>query len=329
MSPLNLAVIGECMIELSGQPFKAMQQNFGGDIINTAIYLKKLAGDRINVYFVSSVGKDALSNALVAKWQEYGITTDHVLANSDKRLGLYMIQNDDDGERVFHYWRNDSAARYLMQHKDINQVFDQLAQCDAVYLSGISLAILPEADCEALLAKLVKLHDTGVKIIYDSNYRPALWQQTGKEVGLTAEQSLARAKEVNQQIFAITDLALITLDDEQALWHDASLDACRTRIAKYGIKEIVLKDGANGCQYCVNDQQSNYPTTKIDTVVDTTAAGDSFNAGFICYWLQQQKIVSCATAGNLTAGQVIQQKGAIVELDSNRIIDSVNALTET
>lgn len=327
MGTINIAVIGECMIELSGQPFKTMQQSFGGDIINTAIYLKKLAKDEINVHFVSSVGQDALSDALVEQWQHHGIDTTHVLEDTNKRVGLYMIQNDARGERIFHYWRNDSAARYLMQHADVNHVFEALERFDAIYLSGISLAILPAADCEALLVKLTEMHERGVAIIYDSNYRPALWQYSGSEINLSAEQSLERAKNINKQILAITDLALMTLDDEQALWQDDDLASCRSRLERFGVGELVLKDGANGCQYSSKDEPSLFTTDQIEHVVDTTAAGDSFNAGFLSYWLRKQPIAACAQAGNLTAGQVIQQKGAIVDIDSQTIIDQVSPLT--
>lgn len=326
MGTINIAVIGECMIELSGQPFKTMQQSFGGDIVNTAIYLKQLAKEDINVHFVSSVGQDALSDALIKQWQHHGIDTTHVLKNKDKHVGLYMIQNDAQGERVFHYWRNDSAARYLMQRPEIDHVFEALESFDAIYLSGISLAILPAADCETLLVKLANIRELGVSIIYDSNYRSALWQYSGSEIGLSTEQSLERAKTVNKQMFAITDLALITLDDEQALWQDTNLESCRDRLEQFGIKELVLKDGANGCQHSSKGSHSLFPTDKVAQVIDTTAAGDSFNAGFLSYWLREQPIAACAKAGNLTAGQVIQKKGAVVDINIQAITHQISSL---
>jgi 2-dehydro-3-deoxygluconokinase len=65
MSAKSIAIIGECMVELSGQPFSAMQQNYGGDSINTAIYLKKLAAQSVNVNYVTAMGSDPLSHALI------------------------------------------------------------------------------------------------------------------------------------------------------------------------------------------------------------------------------------------------------------------------
>lgn len=312
MSELKFAVIGECMVELSGQPFTNMRQNFGGDTINTAIYLKMLAKEKIDVSFVSSVGDDSLSKALMDKWQQLGINTSTVLINSNKQPGLYMIETDNYGERTFHYWRNDSAAKYLMQHADINVIFEKLSSYDAVYLSGISLAILSDQDCQLMLSQLKQLKKLGVKIIYDSNYRPALWQ------------SVEYCKRISNDILALSDLALFTFDDEKALWQDDSIESCRIRLQLTGVNELVLKDGANGCQYSNTHTLVNYPTTPVVKVIDTTAAGDSFNAGFLALWLQSAPINQCAMAGNLVAGQVIQQKGAIVDINLNYIFEQLS-----
>lgn len=300
------------MVELSGQPFSTMQQNYGGDSINTAIYLKKLAAQSIKVNYVTAMGSDPLSQALIEKWQQQQLNTEYVLINSNKQPGLYMIQNDSSGERTFQYWRNDSAAKYLLTHPEFSNVLSMLNTVDAIYLSGISLAILPEQDCNALLTHLEELAAKGIKIIYDSNYRPALWSNKN------------HCQLINAKVYALADLALVTLDDENELWGDVSLTNCTQRLHKQGAKQLVIKTGEDGCQYSKSNADKSitveqFSTTQIAKVVDTTAAGDSFNAGFLAFWLTDSPISQCALAGNLLAGQVIQQKGAIVSLDVNAI----------
>ncbi|MDN4501104.1 sugar kinase [Alteromonadaceae bacterium BrNp21-10] len=299
----QLAVIGECMVEISGRPFSTMQQSFGGDSMNTAIYLKKLSGDKLDVNYVSAMGIDALSSAMIEKWQSYGINTDWVLRDQQKHAGLYMIQNDASGERTFQYWRNDSAARYMVQHPQFETMMAALSGCQAIYLSGISLAILPQQDCDTLLDRISELAESGVKVIFDSNYRPVLWQSTD------------RCQHVYERIYAMSDLALVTYDDEQALWADESIEQCRQRLHQCGVKQLVVKDGANGCQFSVDSNVAFYPAQRVDNLVDTTAAGDSFNAGFLSHWLFNGWIEQCAQSGNALAAQVIQQRGAIVEID--------------
>ncbi|MGX9461266.1 sugar kinase [Shewanella sp. A14] len=308
MSSLKIAVIGECMIELKGQIFGDMQQHFGGDVMNTAIYLKKLAANNMDVSFVSSMGTDTLSIALIQRWLSHGILVDKVLLNPHKNAGLYLIQNTTDGERTFQYWRNDSAAKYMVQHQQFATVIDDLAEFDAIYLSGISLAILPSEDAQFLLSQLKKLTQSGVKLIFDSNYRATLW---------SSRQECQQRMKI---VLAMSSLALVTFEDEQRLWGDNSLSLARQRLHQQGASQLVIKDGANGCHISHKNssgiiETQHYPTEQVPHVVDTTAAGDSFNAGFLCYWLQGEPLANCALAGNYTAAQVIAQAGAIVEID--------------
>jgi len=302
MNGLKIAFIGESMVELAGEPFGHIKQSFGGDTMNTAIYAKQLLEENDIVSYVTLVGSDPLSLALMKKWQDYQIDTRFCLSSSDKNIGLYFIHNHDDGEREFYYWRNDSAARYLMQHKDIDEVFDALRGYDLVYLSGISLAILPETDRASLCAHLLSLKRANVKIAFDSNYRPSLWQT----------QQLA--KKWYEELYALCDIALVTYDDEHALWQDASIQDCITRLLFCGVAELVIKDGANGC-YCVSHEgRQHVPAEKVAMVADTTAAGDSFNAGYLSACLKGQRKESCAALGNVVAAQVIQHQGAIVPI---------------
>lgn len=304
----KIALIGECMAELSGKPFGTISQGFGGDTVNTSVYLKTLLPDIGTVSFVSGMGQDPISTAMIDKWQEYGIDTQLVLSNSEKQVGIYYIENDDSGERFFHYWRNDSAARYLMQHPKVETVFQQLREYDAVFLSGISVAILPDEDKPKLLAALVQLKQAGVKVVFDGNFRSKLWC------------NLEQAKDLYQQMYHLSDLALVTFDDEQDLWGDSDINECKQRLSEFDIAELVLKDGSNGCLYISQGNTLVVPTIPVKNVVDTTAAGDSFNAGFLAGWLTGCDNKFNCELGNQLAGQVIQKKGAIVDIDSGGLV---------
>jgi 2-dehydro-3-deoxygluconokinase len=58
---------------------------------------------------------------------------------------------------------------------------------------------------------------------------------------------------------------------------------------------------------------------KVSTVVDSTAAGDSFNAGFIAARLKGANLRDAVHAGSSLAAQVIAKFGALVEVDVSRI----------
>ena len=84
----RIALLGECMIELRGQLFGTMQQYFGGDTLNTAVYLARLAADSpVNVADATEFGTDAFSNAMLQ-----GQSPD-VAARSGNKIASIVIQH--------------------------------------------------------------------------------------------------------------------------------------------------------------------------------------------------------------------------------------------
>ncbi|QLB41708.1 sugar kinase [Mannheimia pernigra] len=298
----KLSIIGECMIELNGEPFGNMYQTYGGDSLNTATYLTRVTPpEQIEVRYISALGTDKLSQGMLDAWQADNINTDFVLRDEHRQPGLYLIQLDKQGERTFLYWRNQSAARYLLQHADYPKALNAIAETDMVYLSGISLAILSENDRFQLIEQLHALKTQGVKIAFDSNYRSKLWKSTE-----TAQRYYAN-------LLDLVDLALVTFDDEHLLWGDTNEQDTLTRLAQYGIETIVVKQGSRGATVQTHNEQIFVPTIPIENVVDTTSAGDSFNAGFLNGYLLSKDLVTCCQQGNSLAGIVIQHKGAIID----------------
>ncbi|OOF61490.1 ketodeoxygluconokinase [Rodentibacter sp. Ppn85] len=290
------------MIELNGEPFGNMRQTYGGDTLNTATYVARVClPNQIEVSYVSALGQDKLSQGMIEHWQADGINTDLVLRDENRSAGLYLIQLDKSGERTFLYWRNQSAARYLLQHPNYPNVLEKLKSVDMIYLSGISLAILPENDRTLLIEQLRELKKSGVEIAFDSNYRPKLWDN--------AQQ----AQDCYNALLPLVDIALVTFDDEEMLWADSDEQATITRLSSFNIPKIIVKQGSLGATICENSKQTFVPTIPVKNVVDTTSAGDSFNAGFLAGYLQGKSLEICCQQGNQVAGIVIQHKGAIIE----------------
>ncbi|TQP15561.1 sugar kinase [Vibrio cholerae] len=307
----HIAIVGECMIELNGKPFGAMHQTFGGDTLNAAVYLRRgceanTNPDDIKVSYVTALGTDPISSGMLSRWEEEGVATELVLRDPTRTPGLYLIQLDDQGERTFLYWRNQSAARYLLQHPDFGQIKQALNQVNMVFLSGITLAILPDEDRIALLNLLVELKAKGVEIAFDSNFRPALWPQDDHHT----------VKEIYQVMYQLTDVALVTFDDEQLIWGDSTPEQTIQRLTALGVQKCIVKLGAEGC--LIQDSSAStfapqaVPTQPVEQVVDTTSAGDSFNGGFLSAYLAGADLATACQRGNTLAGTVIQHRGAII-----------------
>lgn len=299
----KLAIIGECMIEFSGKLFGEMKQSYGGDTLNTAVYFARVTPqDRAEVSYISVLGTDKLSQSMLMQWQSEKINTELVLRDEKRQPGLYLIQLDSNGERTFLYWRAQSAARYLLQHNNINQVLSSLREMDMIYLTGISLAILPPNDRTLLIKSLIKLAQQGVEIAFDSNYRPALWEST------------SAVKEVYRQLYPFLSLALVTFDDEALLWQDMNKQETIKRLVESGVKNVVVKLGKEGAYFhCFTGEERLVTTQEVSKVVDTTSAGDSFNAAFLNGYLQGKSFEICCQQGNQLANVVIQHQGAIID----------------
>jgi len=297
----KIAIIGECMIELSGKPFASQQQSFGGDSLNTAVYLSRLQPS-MSVQYMTGLGVDQYSQSMQAAWRDEGIDTSLVTQDETKIPGLYAIAIDATGERTFSYWRNDSAARYMCENSQFDENMASLVDADLIYLSGISLAILPDSSKLKLLDSLASLKQAGVKIAVDSNYRPRLWQ------------SPVHAQQWLDKLYQLSDIALVTGDDEDLLLGTQTTEpsVIAKRLHDLGINQVVVKLGSDGAMWSHAGAQGVVTGNKVEQVVDTTAAGDSFNAGYLAAWSSEQSMADCCAWGNSLAAQVIQHQGAVI-----------------
>ena len=209
---MRVALFGECMLELRGEAFGAMHQGFGGDTLNTAVYLARCApAAQLRVSYATALGDDPLSGGMLSRWADEGVDTSLVQRIPGRLPGLYQIDVDARGERSFSYWREHSAARAYFDAPRTPLEAD-LGDLGAFYFSGISLAILPPAGRERLFAQLQRLRDRGVAVIFDNNYRPRLWS------------GAVEARMAFERAFELASLALVTVDDHQALYGLATPD---------------------------------------------------------------------------------------------------------
>ncbi|WP_094751334.1 sugar kinase [Psychromonas sp. CD1] len=296
----RIAIIGECMLELKTVN-KVLEQGFGGDSLNTAIYFSRLTHSHaITTSYVTGMGEDPFSENMIQAWENENINTKMVFLSKDKLPGIYAIQTDAQGERHFYYWRNDSAAKFWLKTQKISTLVKDLSKHQMIYLSGVSLAILSNECREILLNVLDICHKKGVRIVFDNNYRASLWE------------NIEVAQYYYQKILAITSIAFLTYDDDVLLWGDKKEEECITRTQALGVSEIVLKRGADACIIVCDKQCYEVNAEKILQIIDTTAAGDSFSAAYLAKRVLGGDCIASAKAGHKVAGVVIQHHGAII-----------------
>ncbi|MCE0801796.1 sugar kinase [Buttiauxella sp. A2-C1_F] len=303
MPTRKIAVIGECMIELS-QKGAEVSRGFGGDTLNTSVYIaRQVDAADLEVHYVTALGEDNFSQQMLDAWQQENVHTELTQRLEHRLPGLYYIETDSTGERTFYYWRNEAAARFWLESDQAQAICAELAQFDYLYLSGISLAILNAASREKLMALLTQCRANGCKVIFDNNYRPRLWA------------SREETQQVYQQMLTCTDIAFLTLDDEDLLWGEKPVEEVIHRTQAAGVREVVIKRGADSCLVAIQGESTlEVPAVKLpkEKVIDTTAAGDSFSAGYLAVRLTGGNAEEAAKRGHLTASTVIQYRGAII-----------------
>lgn len=297
----RVACIGECMVELAHLEKATLQMAFGGDTSNTAVYLARLTRHaEVDVAYVTALGDDLYSEAMLAFWQDEGVGTDLVIRLEGRLPGLYTIRTDDAGERSFTYWRGQSAARDMLSGDRAILLQSALSGFDLVYLSGITLSILDETQREALFVMLEAVRQSGGKVAFDSNFRPVGWPH------------VVDARRVFDQMLRRADIALPTLDDEQALFGDCDAASVAARLHDQGVAEVVVKLGADGCFLSREGSAERVATMPVDPIIDSTAAGDSFNAGYLAGRLHDVPPKESATLGHRLAASVVRHRGAII-----------------
>ena len=303
----SVACIGECMVELrqaqggqssgqsAGQSGGLYSRGFGGDTLNTAVYLARLD---VNVDYLTALGDDGLSDEMIAAWTAEGVGTRRVVRLPGKLPGLYMIQTDAKGERQFFHWRESAAARRLMDLPETDEILNSLMSYDIVYLSAITLSIYDEAGRQRLLAAVKRARLLGTRFVFDTNFRARGWPD------------LAVVRQAFGAAFEVANIVLTSTEDLLALYPGEGHAELMARIPS---PELVFRLGEPVSLLRFSGGSSEVraePMTK--PVVDTTAAGDSFAAAYIAARLAGADPVEAARAGHRLASLVICYPGAII-----------------
>ncbi|MGI9308515.1 MAG: sugar kinase [Gammaproteobacteria bacterium] len=292
MSNPTIVCAGEVMIEMAAvaDTPNHFQQALAGDSFNTAIYL---ARSGLPVTYLTKLGDDLFSSAIIEKLHQEGVGSDMIARLAGRKPGLYLVRNDSDGERHFTYWRENSPARELFDEPV------QLPDTNVFYFTGVTIAVTRNGHAH-LLTLLKQLAKSGCRIVFDPNYRPGLWPNR------------EQAEQHYRAVLPFCDTVLPTLDDETALWGTQTVDECHAFYDLYNVSELVIKAPDLTVTAFVGDQRVQRQA-KVIKAIDTTGAGDAFNAAYLAGRLSGLEPGAAIDAGQDLAARVVQHLGALVE----------------
>lgn len=296
---MKILSIGECMAEFSpDEQLGKFNLGFAGDTFNTAWYIANNHADVNSAYF-SKVGDDELSDQMLKFMSDNQVDTRYITTVAGSTIGLYLISLVN-GERTFSYWRNKSAATFLGQNVD--DVGNAMKKQDMIYFSGITLAILDQNSRENLFSCLKSARRAGKKIAFDPNLRPKLWNDK---------------KEMCDVIMAganLSDIILPSFEDEATWFSDADPMSTLARYQNVGAETVVVKNAGDPVSFWSQHETGTYLVESVEKIIDSTAAGDSFNAEILVGLLREIPLADAINNAANLAKKVLMGQGALVKI---------------
>ncbi len=274
----------------------AIGSGFGGDALNAAVYLAREA-PTLHVALASAIGDDPPSRELRALCRAEQVDLTHVRTVAGARLGSYRVHVDDAGERSFTYERSESPFRDVLADGGL---LPDPREVDLLVFSGISIAVSRGGGRDVLLRFAENVQATGAFVAYDVNHRASLWGEPGE------------ARAWLHRIAPIAGVVFASVDDGRALLGASRAVDLAAALRSLGCPEAVVTDGSRPCAVATEVRIDQVRAAIPTAVVDSTAAGDAFDAGYLAARLRGEDPASAAVAGHRAAARVVAHPGAIV-----------------
>lgn len=292
-------VFGECMVELSLTGADSARVGYAGDTFNTAVYLRRLG--RPAAYATALGRGDRFSLGVLGLMRTEGIDTDLVTEVEGRLPGLYAIERDAAGERSFFYWRGEAPIRDYARLADLGRLRSAFLAADLIYLSGISLAVVGEDGRRVLTQMISEAAAAGVAVAFDPNHRPRLWRS--REAARAAMEAIVPACRF-----------LSFGDEEVESLFGRPGEALAVEWARSGL-EVVRRDAGRSAHVHRGDRVDSIAPMPAPKVVDTTGAGDAFNAAYLASRMGGEEPAHAVRAAQALAARVVAWPGAILPRD--------------
>ena len=295
---INVCSIGEAMIEISNIKNSLYNQSFAGDTLNFCNYLDK---KKLNAFFLSAIGKSEINQSLLDFIKSKNISTKYIKQINQFEVGLYLIKNKDNGEKQFFYWRDESAAKQYFNNIDFLNLYKELKNFDYIYFSGITLSIIHISKLNNFIKLLKLLKSKKIKIVFDFNIRPSRWNKKNLNIFLDS-------------VLKFVDICFLSGEDMNYWKNKNDIKSYEQIVRKYKLKHSIFRKNAKFTYVFLNKTRYVFKNKLLKTVVDTSGAGDGFNAAYLSNFIVNNDPVLALKAGSSLGSKIVMKKGAIVDV---------------
>lgn len=291
----DVVTLGECMAlvypaeAVSLEICTDLRIDIAGAESNLCIGLARLGHSAL---FISRVGADPFGARIRKTLQKEGVDTRAVGIDPHAPTGVFFREHLLDGQRRVYYYRSGSAASRLGV-EDLRE--EWFTGAKILHLTGITPAL--SASCaEACQRAIGMAREQGMKVSFDPNYRPRLWDEQ------TARKALL-------PLVKQADLLLMGHEDARALLEVEGAEESLRAAALLGPSVVVLKQAEEGAFALDGGKIVKVPAYPVENVVDPVGAGDGFDAGFLAGWLRGLPLIDCLKAGARVGASAVQVLG--------------------
>ena len=302
LSRLDVVIIGRASVDLYGQ-------QVGGRLEDMASFAKSVGGCPANIAIgtarlglksalITRVGDEHMGRAITEQLEREGVATRGVVVDPERLTALVILGVQDDSNSPAIFYREDCADMALCED-DIDPALIAAAKAVVVTGTHFSTPVVEAASRKAMRVA----QESGVKIVFDIDYRPNLWGLAGHGDG---DERFVASSEVSARMRTILpDCDLIVGTEEElhiAAGATDTLQALR-RVREVSDAFIVCKRGPMGCVVFPGAiPESLEDGLRGDgfavEVYNVLGAGDAFMSGFLRGWLRDEPLETCAKWAN-------------------------------
>jgi len=307
----DLIALGEPMAEFAAEERGRLgevirfRRGWGGDTCNVAVAAARLGA---SAGYITRVGGDEFGRSFLALLEREGVDHSCVVVDPGGFTGVYFIALDESGEHDFTYYRAGSAASRL-HPEDVDPAYLQTAR--VFHTSGITQAI-SESARSAAAAAISAARAGGVTVSYDLNLRPKLLP-------------LSQLRTFVEATLPLVDIVFLSTEDAAYLDRSQPAEAVAQRLLARGPRLVVLKMGGEGCLVATAEGSPVRLPAYPVRVLDSTGAGDAFDAAFLVEWIRGRPPAEAARFANAAGALAACGLGAVAPLPPRAAVEAFMA----
>lgn len=304
MKTYDVTALGELLIDftengISTQGNPVLEANPGGAPCNVLAMLNNLGK---KTAFIGKVGKDAFGEMLAREVENSGTDIRNLVFDETVHTTLAFVHTKPDGDRDFSFYRNPGADMMLRRE----EVMEDVIKNSRIFHFG-TLSSTHEGVREATRHAIDVAKQNGLLVSFDPNLREPLWA------------SLDDAKE--EIAYGLSKCDILKISDNEVEFMTGTDDYEKGAAIireRYGIPLMFVTLGREGSRAYYKDLAVEVPPFLQEHTIETTGAGDTFEACALNYVLEHgmenlsaEDLTNLLTFANAGASIITTRRGAL------------------